>query len=253
MNALLSSLPLLATGPETGTVSSKYRFVSSGDAVRNITEKTGWQPYRTIEQKRGKIGSGRHIVLFRHPNYPGNETGIPQIALLNSHNGSSSFRLMLSMHVLACSNGLFLATGTLTDYRIRHIGNSVLSNVEAAINGLTAQLPETLNLIRRMQSTPVSPNEALAFAEFGAQLRGIKTAQPATFFAGRVAESQTAPTVWNIFNRVQEKLIRGGFVYSVVNQDTGNVRRLTARKIGGITATVKVNTALWAEALKLAA
>jgi hypothetical protein len=46
--------------------------------------------------------------------------------------------------------------------------------------------------------------------------------------------------LWNVFNTIQEKLIRGGFIYSVNEK-----RPRTARPINNIINSNKVNTELW--------
>jgi hypothetical protein len=85
-------------------------------------------------------------------------------------------------------------------------------------------------------------NEQRAFAEAAIELRfdGEKYAvQPDELLQVRHSE-QSAPTLWNTFNVVQEAVIQGG-----VTQRRKNGTRIHSRRITGIDADLRLNRALW--------
>jgi uncharacterized protein (DUF1778 family) len=56
------------------------------------------------------------------------------------------------------------------------------------------------------------------------------------------------PTLWNVFNRIQENAINGGLSYHstrVDEQGIQSLRRNTTRRIRSIDRNVEVNQALW--------
>lgn len=239
-------------GPDTTKTSDAYAFISTASVLERITELTGWRPVRVISQSRGAVATGKHVVLLERDDAgPGDRT---QIALLNSHNGTSSFRLLLARHVAVCSNGIFMPVGTLSDFRIRHVGKNVAETVATAIERLATHIPETERLIERLKWTPFSAHDEVALATHVAKtLRGHDlVALNATRRQG-----QDSPNLWDAFNRVQERIIRGGYQHlvpvisaTVPAIKLGTTTR-TARRVTSPAELVRLNTALWETATAL--
>jgi hypothetical protein len=242
------TFPALETTAPAATVSADYKFLSSAAAMAEITARTGWAPVKIIGQSRGNKTHGKHVILFRHPAYPGDGVAVPQIALVNSHDGRSAWRLLAAFHVSVCSNGLFAASGTVGDFRVRHIGNAAEAVIEC-IDKLTARVNLLLETKARMESTRVTADGPIEFARFGASLRGISAFNLNSLSMLKIEHNtQALPTVWNVFNRVQARVIRGGFEY-VAQKSTPDGRLVSvlkrARKLSGVTATVNANEKLW--------
>lgn len=238
-------------GPDTTKTSDAYAFISTANVLERITELTGWLPVRVISQSRGNVATGKHVVILERPGTAWNDPkngDRNQIALLNSHNGTSSFRLLLARHVAVCSNGIFMPVGTLSDFRIRHVGKNVAETVATAIERLATHIPETERLIERMKLTPFSEIEELALAANAARmLRGHGlTALNATRRPG-----QDAANLWDAFNRVQERIIRGGYQHLVALEPSAVLSTKTARRVTAPAELVRLNTALWETATAL--
>ncbi len=248
MSNILSALSVNNTTPG-GNTTPAYQLINTAEVLRTVSAQTGWEPHRLVEQKRGRKDLGKHIVILRHPNQTGDSVAMPEIAIVNSHNGQSAFRLLIALHVHACSNGLLATSGTLGDMRVRHIGD-VQSGLFNALTAMTAKLPQTLEIIKEMRGRELSYLRASAFAvEQAHLLRGceIPTGSSILNPSFGVPVEQRSLSVWNVFNRVQAALIRGGFTYAETVPDKG-LKLVRARKVSGITNSVRINTALWAAA-----
>jgi hypothetical protein len=228
--------------PDTERVSSDYAFIQTNAVLERITALTGWEPVRVISQSRGNVATGKHVVLLERPSTePGDRM---QIALLNSHNGTSSFRLLLARHVAVCSNGIFMPVGSVSDFRIRHVGKNVADNVARAVERLANHIPAAEAVIETMKAKPFDAAAEIEYAAKAAkELRGHELAAlNATFRNG-----QAANTLWDAFNRVQERIIRGGYQH-VELQDDGHLAVRSARAVKAPAELVRLNTALFERA-----
>jgi hypothetical protein len=247
------STPFNATAPDTSRVSAAYSFISTAEVLARVEALTGWRVARTISQSRGNVEFGKHVVLLeRTDNAPG--TDRQQIALLNSHDGTTSFRLLLARYVAVCSNGLFMPVGTSADFRVRHAGKNVAENVATAINRIATHLTSVEGQIERMRATPFTRLQETVFAELALkELRGVELAH----LNPVMRTGQDGANLWDAFNRIQERAVRGGFMHLVpLTDDKGNpagtaVR--TGRKISAPAELVRVNSALWEKASALIA
>lgn len=250
---------IFATAPR-GDKSDRYAFLSTANVVAGMRE-AGFLPFFARQSVARDVGGAmfaRHEVRFRHVDTldrlrrvhtPGihnfldghNAEEYDEIALINSHDGSTPFELVRGVFRVRCTNGLVVASGMADSVRIRHAG-SIVDNV---IEGATRILEDTervIGLREGMKAITLERDEQLAFAEAALQLRYGEEAPitPDALVTARRKED-TDPTLWNVFNVVQENMIKGGVRGHTVN--TG--RRMTTRGITGITQDLAVNRMLW--------
>jgi hypothetical protein len=238
---------VLATEPHESR-SDKYLFIPTIDILCGMWRE-GFAPYevrQTLTRDKGKRAFTRHMVRLRHRSSVTSQAEVPEIILINSHDGASSFHLMAGFFRFVCSNGL-IAGNVNTDVRIRHTGD-VLGDV---IEGSYEVLRSTTEIAHRRDSLKqikLTPSQQLLFADEAIKLRWDGNA-PVT--ADRVIRpnrwEDEAPTLWNTFNTVQENLLKGG---QRGRASTG--RRLTTRPVTGVTENVKLNRALWSLAERIA-
>jgi len=187
------------------------------------------------------------MVRLRHVNAIASSEEVPEIILLNSHDGSSSYQLLAGVFRFVCSNGL-IAGDIVENVRVRHSGN-VVDNV---IEGATRILHNTEEVVARIgeyKGIELSQQESMLFAEAAMQLRWGDDKPVSTtglLAANRYADNKN--DLWTTFNRVQENLIKGGVAGRA---STG--RRTTTRAVGGVNENVKLNKALWTLADSMAA
>jgi Domain of unknown function (DUF932) len=226
----------------------RYSFIPTIQVIDGLRAE-GFEPYE-VRQTRVRDESKRehtkHLVRLRHASALASKDEVPEIILLNSHDGSSSYRLFSGVFRFICSNGL-IAGDVIDDVRVRHSGNIVDDVIEGSYRVL-----ETSNQIAERiggyKAISLSEPEQQLFANAALQLRWDGEAPVE---ADRVLRANRwddrKSDLWTTFNRVQENLIKGGIAG---RSSTG--RQVRTRAVGGVTENVKLNRALWSLADGLA-
>ncbi|MDP1573755.1 MAG: DUF932 domain-containing protein [Coxiellaceae bacterium] len=192
------------------------------------------------------------MLRFRHISATPTPSGLfPEIVLVNSHDGLSSYRLMAGVFRVVCSNGL-VAGDFYGETRVRHQGN-VIGQV---IEGSYSVIKESRGMIEsanKMSSISLSIPEANRFAEEAHAIRFSDTPLFDSIKANyllaprRFADNKT--DLFTVFNVVQENVIKGGIRgYSV--SSNFRPKRVTSRAISSIDQNVITNRALWSLAEK---
>ena len=239
--------------------SSRYTFIPTSAVIDGLMAE-GFQPYAAMQQRtrdESKRDYTRHVIRFRHPGAQPVNVGdsIPEIVLLNSHDGTSAYRLMAGLFRLVCSNGLVIAESTCADVSVRHSGNVVGEVIEGAFKVLD-DTKTAIDASQRMAALTLSRPEQEVFAEAAAQLRWDnpeETPIRAEQLLSNRRYGDDGNDLWKTFNRVQENVIRGG-----LRGRTTTNRRMTTREVTGVSENIRLNRALWTlaekmEALKAAA
>ena len=241
------------------------------------------QAAQTSARKKDKIGHQTHLLAFAHENdllQPSD--GRPEIVIYNSSDRSSALKCFAGYFRGICSNGLVAGDGFQS--RVYHNIKNIMS-FEDQLRDMVARLPAMLGLVDKMKSTLIDGQTGLEIAEQGASLRwdswekeqfrawksnkedrekskswgnsdpqlargSYYTDQTISDLLGskrpgeRSLAKETA-SLWHVFNRVQEGLIRG----KAEIQSVSNLRPSgTTRKCTGLTSvpkSVKVNREFW--------
>lgn len=230
------------------TVSHKYGFIPTSQVIQRL-EREGFVPVR-VQQARVRLetrkGFQKHIVRFRHVDYAAKVgDSIPEIVLLNSHDGSSAYRIMAGVYRLVCSNGLIVGK-SFADISVRHTKSAAEDIIDASFKVIAA-LPAIQDGIEAMRETRLEPEERSAFAAAALTLRYPDAApiRAVQLLEPRRQEDRSSD-LWSTMNVVQEALVKGG--QRIADATT---RRRT-RKLTGVSEDVRLNRALWtlAEELK---
>jgi hypothetical protein len=219
----------------------RYAFIPTINVIDGL-RNNGFQPFEVSQTKvrdQSKREFTKHMVRLRQSGVNVSGAEVPEIILLNSHDGSSSYQLLSGFFRFVCANGL-IAGDVQNDIRVRHSGNVVDDVIEGATRVLD-NLELTNNSIDTFKSTKLEFEEQLVFANSALQLRwGDKAPVVAeSLLRSRRFEDQKSD-LWTTFNRVQENLLRGG-----LNGRSASGRRSTTRAVGGVNENVKLNRALW--------
>lgn len=270
MDTLRAYAPSVFTSTGAEHVSSKYAHISTREVVEGLIGQ-GYMPVMA-QQSRSRIEAKKaftkHMIRFRHRDAA--ETPqlgglIPELVLVNSHDGLSSYRLMAGIYRLVCSNGL-IAGETFKEVRVRHQGN-VVDNV---IEGTFEVMNETQKMLEHadhMGALTLNQDEKRIFAEAVHQLRfdgetveqsGIK---PAQLLTPRRYQEQGKDDLFTVFNVAQENAIKGGLSGYAIDENgryrsrtTGErMKKVTTREIKSIDQSNTLNRALWTLAEKMAA
>lgn len=226
----------------------RYSFIPTIQVIDGLRAE-GFQPYE-IRQTKVRDASKRehtkHMVRLRHASSIVNDE-VPEIILLNSHDGSSSYQIMSGVFRFVCSNGL-IAGDMFNNIKVRHSGNVVGDVIEGATRVLE-DAKQIGSRIDEYKAIALDQSEQQAFAKAALQLRWGDDAPINTnrlLAAHRHADVKG--DLWTTFNRVQENMLKGG-----VPGRSATGRRITTRAVGGVTENVKLNKALWTLADTMAA
>jgi hypothetical protein len=226
----------------------RYAFIPTIQVIEGLRSE-GFQPYevrQTRVRDAGKREHTKHLVRLRHASAVG-EAEVPEIILVNSHDGTSSYQILSGVFRFVCSNGL-IAGNVHDDIRVRHTGNVVDDVIEASWRVVDAA-KDVAERIETYKGISLTQQEQHVFASSALQLRWDEGASPVA--ANSILRPQRhqdwKDDLWTTFNRVQENLINGG-----VRGRSSTGRRMSTRAVGGVNENVKLNKALWSLADGLA-
>lgn len=252
----------LATRPYDA-MSSKYTYVPTLGVIEAMIG-AGFQPFSAVQSRTRVPGKGdftKHMLRFRHEDASQSLVVgdvIPEVVLINSHDGSSAYKLIAGLYRLICSNGMMVSDAEIDSINVRHTGN-VVQDVLDGSHRLIADTQKSLGTVRNWTQLQLTAGEQNAFAESAHTLRfadadGKVTTPitPAQLLAPR-RRDDVGSDLWHTLNRVQENVIAGGL--SAVQRDANGrrVRRVSTRRIQGIDQDVRLNRALWSLGEKMAA
>ncbi len=165
---------------------------------------------------------------------------VPEIILLNSHDGSSSYQMLPGLFRGVCTNGLVCGQ-SFGEVRVPHKGDVVEKVIEGAyeVLGVFDRVEEKRDAMQSLM-LPAPARHALANAAL--EYRFGKDHQPVTvsqLLTPRRREDYSED-LWTVYQRVQENLIKGG-----LNAQTASGKRTRSRAVTGIDGDVKLNRALW--------
>lgn len=219
----------------------RYAFVPTIAVIDGLRD-AGFQPFEVRQTRCRDVGKReytRHLVRMRHPDALASRDETPEIILLNSHDGTSSYQLLAGIFRMVCSNGL-IAGNVCNDIRIRHSGNVVDDVIEGSFEVLD-NLKAVTDRVDQYKAITLQPEEQLLLANAAVQARWGDEApvEAASVLLPRRWEDRK-DDLWTVSNRIQESLIKGG-----VRGRGKTGRRMHTREVGGVSENVKLNRALW--------
>lgn len=233
-------------------VSTKYTFIPTTRALA-VLQDHGWRPVEAKEARTRKeelVGYQKHsirLVNERLNTQLAVGSTVPQIMLTNSHGGSSAFELSLALLEKVCTNGLLVSRGESSQFKVRHIGYAD-ELMEEALLSLLPEVEPTLKRTDDFKQLKMSDGERLAYATAAMELRwdsGAFAVNPQTLLIPK-RSAEREPNLWNTFNVVQEKIIRGGVNQRDVRAGSKTFgRSRKSRAVTSLDENIKLNRALW--------
>lgn len=229
-------------------MSDRYKFVPTIEVVEWLREE-GFSPVRALQSRsriEGKSSFTKHMVRFRHKDHLG--TGVstlgqefPEMTLVNSHDGTSTYCLYQSIFRSICLNGLIVHSQDLDGISVRHKGGADFHNeiIDASYR-IISEIPQVMAQIEEFKQIALTPPQQTAMATAALELQSSDVLKPEHILRTRRSEDN-AGTVWTTFNTIQENMIKGGI--RSVNRETG--RRSTTKGVKSVTGDVSINRALW--------
>lgn len=238
--------PSILAPHEHSSRSERYAYVPTVDVLKGL-EREGFKLFAAMQARTrddSRRGFTKHMLRLRRADQVMVGDSFPEIVLINSHDGTSSFQLKGGIFRLVCSNGMVVGD-TFADVRIHHKGNVVDSVIEGAYSVVSAfdRIGETT---KEMKAITLSPAEREVFAEAAIPLRFDTETPPVS--SRQVLQPRrygdNGSDLWTTFNVLQENLVRGG-VHFRQRGSNGRMRHGTTREVAGIDGNVKLNQALF--------
>lgn len=229
-----------------GTVSASYRFISTRDLVAALLDAGFAATEARQARARGeRAGYARHLLRFRPIRTEITlDEAIPEIILVNAHDGTSAYHVRAGLYRPVCTNGLMAKLGDFGAIYVPHRGNVVANVVEAA-NRILEQFGPVAAAVKGMAATQLSDRAQLEFAEEATEIRwaGNAPIRPRQLLDAR-RSADVGDDLWRVFNTVQENVIRGGLSSRSASGRLGRTRGIRA-----IREDVRINTTLWQAAV----
>ncbi|EAA4081187.1 DUF945 domain-containing protein [Salmonella enterica subsp. salamae] len=238
---LFAHVPCIFSEEKHESRSARYTYIPTITLLDNLKQE-GFQPFfacQTRVRDSGKREHTKHMLRLRRE---GQITGqqVPEIILLNSHDGSSSYQMLPGLFRAVCQNGLICGE-SFGEVRVPHKGNVVEKVIEGAyeVLGIFDKVEEKRDA---MQSLLLPPPAQQAFAAAALTYRFGEEHHPITesqLLAPRRWQDESGD-LWTTYQRIQENLIKGGLSGRSVQG-----KRARTHAVNGIDGDVKLNRALW--------
>ena len=259
--------PILQTEPSTN-MKPTYGMIKTIDMIKSFESK-GWymaaQSVARVRQGSRRDGFQKHIIRMRNdafksiPGLSADNASVPELCILNAHDGTSAYRLFLGVVRIACLNGL-IAGDALASYRVIHSQNAV-KGLHDGVDAMVAQLPRMIDQIALLQGTQVLPDQYRAYvkAMYDQRVLPIGGVQHIDYFLPTQRPEDNGRDAYTVFNRVQEMMLRGGIHYTakrIVRDEAGDeigsvLRNGTTRRVSNIGAQLKLNQMAYDKAMEI--
>ncbi|EGT0625786.1 DUF945 domain-containing protein [Citrobacter portucalensis] len=221
--------------------SDRYSYIPTITLLDNL-QREGFQPFFACQSRvrdPARREHTKHLIRLRRAGQI-NGQHVPEIIILNSHDGASSFQLLPGIFRSVCTNSLVCGQ-SFGEIRVPHKGNVVEKVIEGAyeVLGIFDRVEEKRDAMQSLLLPPAAQqamaNAALTY-RFGEEHQPVTAAQILT--PRRYEDRQD--DLWTTYQRLQENLLKGG-----LPGRTAKGKRSHTRAVNGIDGDVKLNRALW--------
>lgn len=242
-------------------MSSRYTYIPTSNIIEGM-QSAGFLPVKATQSRARDLVRReftKHMIRFRSAQDMERAAVVgelvPEIVLVNSHDGTSAYKLMLGIFRFVCTNGMTVSDSEQQSISIRHQGD-IIEQVIQGSNEIVSNAPRTIETVSTWQRLQLTAGEQGAFAESARTLRfadsdgNVDSPITAEQLLRPRRSADNGTDLWKTLNRVQENVIRGG----LHGWDYSNrrPRRVTTREVKGIDQDVKLNRALWQLAERMA-
>ncbi|EJZ3144699.1 DUF945 domain-containing protein [Escherichia coli] len=238
---LMSHVPSVFGSDKHESRSDRYTYIPTITILESL-QREGFEPFFACQTKVRDQSKREHTKHMLRLHRAGQLTGhqVPEIILLNSHDGSSSYQMLPGLFRGICTNGLVCGQ-SFGEVRVPHKGNVVEKVIEGAyeVLGVFDRVEEKRDAMQSL-ALPAPARHALANAaleyRFGEDHQPVTVSQLLT---PRRREDYS-DDLWTVYQRVQENLMKGG-----LSGRTAQGKSSRTRAVTGIDGDVKLNRALW--------
>jgi len=249
--AIAAVAPSIFASEKHGSRSERYTYIPTIEILEKLRTE-GFLPFMACQARcrdQGKREHTKHMLRLRQAGQIVSSEA-SEIVLLNSHDGTSSYQMLAGTFRFVCCNGM-VCGDTLNDIRISHKGNIIDNVIDGAFR-VVDDFERMGGQIDGMKSLDLEEGEQLAFAHAALALKYDLETEVAPITERQILEPKrredAGNDLWKTFNRVQERMLKGG-----LPGRTASGKRTTTRAITSIDQDLRLNRALWvlAEQMKV--
>ena len=248
LSELKLAMPQAFVSAPSARVSKKYSFIPTSVILEDL-DKLGWKIREVVNPKYKSTANqshGKHMVRLFNENIhitSGADKNFVEIALYNSSNGLSKFKMEVGIFRFVCENGMVVKSEDFGSINVRHSGYS-FESLKASIDEMIVKLPEVAGKINQFSAKELTTSEIQGLAKAAYDLRGggrtPNAEELAEILKVRRPEDE-GNSLWVVFNRIQESVVRGGQMFIDAR---GRMREQKA--IRNLDKSLKINQELWA-------
>lgn len=230
------------------TLKDKYKLVKTSELIEKV-KSLGYEVEKFTALKTRKAerkGYQKHRVLFTSKALQTEHSseGRLQLLMTNSHDGTSSVIFQLGFFRFICSNGLVAGDLVGEPIRVRHSGK-IEEKIEHAIAALAERAKVLDEAITKLKTRKLTTEQIKQFELEAAKLRFDNVIE-ASFPLRRIEDEGNC--LFEVFNRVQEGLTKGGARIKTLDGKDKAIRKLSS-----FVSDTEVNSKLFDLALQYAA
>ena len=242
--------PAVVSTISSPKVKENYKHYNTAELI-NVMEQEGFYPVSASQVKVRKNAEQRkqfakHAIVFRDSNV-NQETGCAaQIVIVNSHDGSTSYRLYYGLYRFVCANGLMVGS-EFASQRICHKGDkNTIEEIIRISREFADNATKVNKQIERWAGIELTYEQQMEFAQkameyrWGKDNKAIENYKAEDFIEAHNVEDSDNNSLWSVFNKVQENMMKGNV--QGINQ---RGRRVRTRAIRNINRNIDMNKFLW--------
>lgn len=254
--ALLAHVPAVFAIEPWSNVSAKYTQIKTSDVLKALRNE-GFLPVFAAQGGSKVAGKGeytKHVIRFRHASSTTVDAKgrkrANEVALYNSHDRTSSYRMLGGAFEFLCTNGLLFGD-IFNEIKVKHTGKNVVEDVVRGCLQTVQAFPLLNEHIAEAQATMLTARQARDFAHGAIAMRfenSIATLGFAPVTADEVLRpnraADRANDLWATFNLVQENLIQTGGLHYRTRDARNRPRNGTVRAVRSVDDNRKLNVAM---------
>ena len=262
-NDIRTSAPAIFAEAPVDKASKHYTFVPTTQLIDDF-RKLGWEVDRA-KQANSRVDPmhTKHMVVLRNPELPMINGCAPEVVMINAHDRTSSFKFLVGLFRFLCENGLIVSMNTFDSLHVRHIGYE-FEDLKEMMNNVVDNTPKLIDVIHQFDQSIMSEAAQMEFASRAIAARfpeyinkttkvvdiaSVKDTIDMEALIKPMRSGDSPDTVWAVYNRIQEKIIKGGFQRITLKDSIS--RRV--RPVTNIGLDVAINKSLWELAAEYAA
>lgn len=240
-----SYAPALFTTSPHPKMSQRYSFTNTYDILLHMHNKG----FKVTSVMGGAKRYSKVCVRMRHPSYDKRDN-VPEVVVLDSHDGTSRIKTFLGMLRLVCMNGC-VAGDMIYEKSYVHVAPDLMEQVLLDLDDLDEPIVKLQQRVDKMKLHKTNIAERIALADTAIKTR-FGDERPASFIADmrramlvRRRDEDEGDDIYTVMNVIQENILRGGMQYATNH----TVRRVAA--INSVDRNMNINQVLWSKAEEL--